>query len=92
MVVIADLIISPEVEAKIRQKPNHRLTGQEVREAVVYAVDAQARWVEDERHGRRLMVRSSTYKGRPVIAYMIPQNPDDENEGTFVLLTAMTNA
>ena len=36
------------------------------------------------------MARGSTHKGRPVIAYMDPQNPNDENEGTFVLRTAMT--
>ena len=87
-VVVAQLIIPPEVEAKIRRK--HSLTGQEVREAVIYARDAEARWTKDAEHGRRLMARGSTHKGRPVIAYMDPQNPNDENEGTFVLRTAMT--
>lgn len=88
-VVIAELIIPAEVEAKIRQKPNHRLTGQEVREAVIYAADAQAKWVEDETHGLRVEARGSTYLNRPVIAYMVPQNPNDEDEGTFILTTAM---
>jgi hypothetical protein len=87
-VVVAELIIPPEVEVKIRQK--HNLTGQEVREALLYARDAVAKWVEDDVYGRRLMVRGSTYLGRPVIAYMKPRNPDDENEGTFILRTAMT--
>jgi hypothetical protein len=90
-VVIAELIIPPEVEAKIRQKPNHNLTGVEVREAVIYSSDTRARWVEDAEHGRRLQVRGTTYRGRPVIAYMVPQSWDDEEEGTFILKTAMTN-
>jgi hypothetical protein len=87
-VVVAQLIIPPEVEAKIRRK--HGLTGQEVREAVVYARDAAAKWLEDDEHGYRLAIRGSTYKGRPVIAYMDPQDPSDENEGAFILRTAMT--
>lgn len=59
--VIADLIIPPEVEAKIRSKPNHNLTGTEVREAVVYSADARAKWVDDPVNGRRVMARGSTY-------------------------------
>ncbi len=91
-VVIAELIIPPEVEAKIRQKPNHRLTGDEVREALIYARDAQAKWVEHKVHGRRVEARGTTYRGRPVIAYVDPLDPANEEEGTFVLRTAMTDA
>ncbi len=89
-VVIARLDIPPAVEAKIRQKENHWLTGDEVREAVLLARDAEARWVEDQKNGRRVMARGTTYAGRPVTAFMDPLNPNDENEGTFVLRTAMT--
>jgi hypothetical protein len=91
-VYVAELIIPPTVEAKIRTKPNHNLTGTEVREAVLFAKDTQAGWVEDDKHGRRLMAKGTTYRGRPVIAYMDPLNPNDEEEGTFVLRTAMTSA
>ena len=89
-VVVAELIILPHIEAKIKEKPNHQLTAVEVREAVIYAQGSTARWVEDEEHGRRLVVRGRTYRGRPVIAYMDPQNPNDPDEGTFVLRTALT--
>lgn len=88
-VVVAELKIDPSVEAKIRAKPNHKLTGAEVREAVLYAKDAQAEWQDDEEHGRRLVVRGTTYLGRTIIAYMVPVNENDEDEGTFRLKTAL---
>jgi hypothetical protein len=91
-VYVAELIIPAAVELKIGSKPNHNLTAVEVREAVIYARDSQAGWVEDEEHGRRLMVTGTTYAGRLVIAYMDPLNENDEEEGTFVLRTAMTSA
>ncbi len=72
---------------KINEK--HRLTAAEVREAVVYARDTATEWQEDQEHGRRLVARGTTYRGRAVIAYMTPLNPNDEEEGTFKLSTAI---
>jgi hypothetical protein len=87
-VVVAQLNISPHVEAKINSK--HDLTAAEVREAVLYARDAVAEWQEHPRHGLRLVARGTTYAGRPVIAYMTPVNVNDPNEGAFDLKTALT--
>jgi hypothetical protein len=86
-IVVADLIIDPSVEAKIRRK--HGLTGAEVKQAVVYAKDLQAEWQDDPERGRRLVVQGTTYLGRPFIAYMVPLNEHDEEEGTFKLKTAI---
>lgn len=85
---VAVLIIDPSIEAKIRAK-TPPLTGDEVREVVVYSRDAQARWDEDDEHGTRLIVQGTTYAGRPVIAFCMPANPGDPEEGTFILKTAL---
>ena len=87
-VVVAQLRISPYVEDKINGK--HDLTAVEVREAVLYARDASTEWQEHPEHGRRLVVRGTTYMGRPVIAYMTPANDNDPDEGTFDLKTVLT--
>jgi hypothetical protein len=89
-VVVAQLNISPVVEDKINQK--HDLTAVEVREAVLYARDAAAEWQDHPQYGRRLVVRGTTYAGRPVIAYMTPLNQHDPDEGTFGLKTALTTS
>jgi hypothetical protein len=85
---VAVLIIDPSVEAKIRAK-NPPLTGDEVREVVLYDRKAQAAWDDDEERGLRLEVRGETYAGRWLIAYLMPVNEDDPEEGTFVLKTAI---
>lgn len=87
-VVVAVLIIDASVEAKIKQK--HNLTPVEVREAVVLAPDAETAWDEDPTHGLRLVVGGTTYTGRPVIAYLVPLNENDPEEGTFKLKTALS--
>jgi hypothetical protein len=87
-VVVAVLIIDASVEAKIKQK--HNLTPTEVREAIVLAPNAQAVWDGDPKHGRRLVVSGTTYTGRPVIAYLVPLNENDPEEGTFKLKTALS--
>jgi len=87
-VVVAQLNISPYVEDKINKK--HNLTAAEVREAVLYARDAVAEWQEHPQYGLRLVVRGTTYAGRPVIAYLTRANEDDPDEGTFDLKTALT--
>jgi hypothetical protein len=87
-VVVAELNISPFVEDKINRK--HYLTAAEVREAVLYAHDAVAEWHQHPQYGLRLVVRGTTYAGRPVIANMTPGNENDPDEGTFDLRTALT--
>lgn len=88
--VIAVLIIDASIEAKIKEK--HNLTPAEVREAVLLDPDVQAEWLPpDEEHPRRrLKVAGTTYLARLVIAYLLPANEYDENEGTFVLMTALS--
>jgi hypothetical protein len=87
-VVVATLIIDPQIEAKIREK--HKLTAAEVKEAVIYARDAQAEWEDHPDYGRRLVVQGTTYRGRPVIAYLVPLDESDEEEGGFRLRTALS--
>lgn len=86
--MVAVLIIDASVEAKIKQK--HNLTPAEVREAVVLAPDAEAAWDDDPKHGFRLVVAGRTYTGRQVIAYLVPLNQNDPEEGTFKLKTALS--
>lgn len=81
-------IIDASVEAKIKQK--HDLTPVEVREAVVLAPDAEAVWDDDPTRGLRLVVAGTTYAGRQVIAYLVPLNENDPEEGTFKLKTALS--
>jgi hypothetical protein len=85
---VAVLIIDPSVEAKIRAH-NPPLTGDEVREVVLYNRKAQAGWEDHPEHGHRLVVQGQTYAGRRLIVYLLPANEGDPEEGTFVLKTAI---
>lgn len=85
-VLIAVVIIDPPIEGKLRLK--HGLTGDMIREALVYRSDIRARLVTDDVHGERLEVRATTYSGTEFIAYLLPANEHDLGEGTFVLKTA----
>lgn len=85
---IAQLIIDDSIEAKIKAK-TPPLTPTEVREAVIYAKDAFLAWEDDDTHGSRLVVRGKTRSGRSIIAYLIPLNENDPEEGTFKLKTAL---
>jgi hypothetical protein len=87
---LAVLIIDPSIEAKIRAK-SPPLTGDEVREVVLFNRTAEAAWEDHPVHGRRLVVRGETYAGRRLIAYLMPANEGDPEEGTFVLKTAMAD-
>jgi hypothetical protein len=87
-VAIADLIIDPSVSKKIRDK-HPPLTAEDVRVAVVFGRNIVARWEDDEVHGLRLVVRAATYVGVEFIAYLMPANDGDPEEGTFVLKTAI---
>ena len=85
---IAVLIIDPAIETKIRTK-HAPLTGQAVQQALVYGRAVETRWDDDPEHGRRLVAEARTYAGVEFIAYLLPANEGDPEEGTFILKTAI---
>jgi hypothetical protein len=85
---VAVLIIDESIEAKIRDK-HFPLTAGDVRQALVYGDFISSGWDDSEEHGLRLVVRAVTYAGTEFIAYLMPANEDDPEEGTFVLKTAI---
>jgi hypothetical protein len=85
---VAVLIIDPPIEEKIRTK-HFPLTAETVRQALVYGRDVETRWEDHEVHGRRLVARTTTYSGVEFVAYLMPANEGDPEEGTFVLKTAI---
>jgi hypothetical protein len=90
-VYIAVLIIDPSIEAKIRAK-HAPLTAKEVRETLLYGRDIATWWDDSEEHGRRLAARAMTYAGIEFIAYLMPANEGDPEEGTFILKTAIPSS
>lgn len=82
---IAEVRISPAMEAKIRQK--HGVTGDEVREAVILTPLERARWHEHPQRGWRLLVTGTTYAGRRLNLVLYPVDAED---GTWSLGTAMS--
>lgn len=88
MVNIAEVLCDDAIIEKIRDK-HPPLTFADVRQALIYARDVRVRWVEDEKHGRRLAARGRTLGGTPFIAYLSPLNDNDPEEGTFKLRTAI---
>jgi hypothetical protein len=87
---IARLIIDPSVEVKIRAK-HAPLAAEDVRSALVYGRDIDVRWDDEETHGLRLIAHARTYDGVEFVAYLMPLNENDPEEGTFVLKTAIPN-
>ncbi len=85
---IAQLIIDPSVRAKILGK-HAPLTPEDVEEVLIYGRVTKAGWKEDDEHGLRLVVEASTHAGVEFIAYLMPANEIDPEEGTFVLKSAM---
>lgn len=85
---IAVLIIDPSVEAKIRSK-HAPLTAEDVRAALLYGRHVSTGWEDHALHGRRLIAEASTYAGIEFVAYLLPANEGDPEEGTFVLKTAI---
>lgn len=59
------------------------------RATLVYGRKVATRWRDDELHGRRLVAEASTYAGTKFVAYLLPANESDPEEGTFVLKTAI---
>lgn len=87
-VYVAVLVIDPPIEAKIRGK-DPPLTGDDLRAAILYSKDTRTAWEDHEIHGRRLVAAGRTYDGVEFIAYLLPANEGDPEEGTFVLKTAI---
>jgi hypothetical protein len=87
-VYVAVLIVDEPVEDKIRTK-HFPLTAQAVRQALIYGRDVQTRWEDHEVHGRRLVARATTKSGVEFVAYLLPTNEGDPEEGTFILKTAI---
>lgn len=85
---IARLVIDPSVREKIRRK-HPPLTPEDVEAALLYGRVTSAGWEDDEEHGRRLVVVTRTYARVEFVAYLMPVNEHDPEEGTFVLKTAM---
>lgn len=80
----AVLIIDPSIEQKLREA--HNLTGDQVREVVLYNGHTEARWDVDQEHGERWIVRGESYDGTEIIAYVMPTVAD---ESVYVLKTAL---
>jgi hypothetical protein len=87
-VPVAQVIIDASIVAKLQSKHNP-LTADEVREALVYGRYSSSGWDDDEVHGLRLVVTTTTLGGVEFTAYLMPLNPNDPEEGTFVLKTAI---
>lgn len=71
------------VIAKIWRK--HRLESWEVEEATLDDERAEFRWNTSRRHGRRLLVRGRTHRGR---ALFIVLSPVDRSKGIWRCRTA----
>jgi hypothetical protein len=84
---VADVIIDGPVAEKIRDK-HPPLTAETVRQALIYGRVISAHWDDSDEHGLRLVVRTTTYAGVEFLAFLMPANEGDPEEGTFVLKTA----
>jgi hypothetical protein len=80
---IAEVRISPPVEAKLRSK--HAVTAEEVREAVVLRTDVDISWNYHNDRGWRLYVIGRTHAGRClwVVLYRL------DDDGVWSLGTAI---
>ncbi len=87
-IFIAEVVADDATRQKIRDK-HPPLTFETVRQALIYARDVRPAWVEDEKHGRRVMAEAMTYGHTRFVAYMDPLNEHDPDEGTWKLRTAI---
>ena len=87
-IIIAEVVADDAIKEKIRDK-HPPLTFETVRQALVYAKEVRAAWLEDREHGRRVMAEAKTYAGTRFVAYMDPLNEHDPDEGTWKLRTAI---
>lgn len=86
-VVLADVRFTEEVEGHILDK-HPPLTASKVRQALLYAKDAEANWEDDPDYGRQVAAFATTIDGTYFKAYLHPVNPHDPDEGSFDLNTA----
>lgn len=80
---IGEIVITPEVEAKINAK--HDVTADEVREAAAFGAAWEARWHSHPVYGDRLLVKGDTYQGRPLLVTL---KELDETDGRWEYKTA----
>jgi hypothetical protein len=87
-IIIAEVVADDVIKEKIRDK-HPPLTFETARQALIYAKDVRAAWVEDGERGRRVRAEARTYGGTRFVAYMDPLNEHDPDEGTWKLRTAI---
>jgi hypothetical protein len=78
---IAEIRISPAIEAKIRAK--HSISPEEIRDAALF--NRYGRWNSHPEHGRRLIIRGLTYEDKMIQVFLKPVNAD---EGIWRCLSA----
>jgi hypothetical protein len=78
---IAEIRITPAIEAKIQAK--HNIGPDEIREAALF--NRYGRWNTHSEHGRRLIVRGLTYEGKRIQVFL---KPVDADEGIWRCLSA----
>ena len=85
-IYIAEIRIADSIELKIKTK--HNVTPEEVREALVLRNDVRAGWENHPAHGERVVALGTTYRGRPILAVLVPVDPADPLDGVWILKTA----
>jgi hypothetical protein len=81
---VGEIVFSPEVDRKIRQRASGGVTPDQVRQAVACGAHDRADWHEDARYGRRLILTGSDDHGE-LVAYL---RPLDQTDGRWECLTA----
>ena len=71
---IAEIVISPEIEFKIRVK--HHLTGDEIRAALIYSKNIYVKEQFHPTYGTRLVAKGILENGQMLIAYLHPLNQE----------------
>lgn len=79
---VGEIRFSAAVEMKLRAK--HGLTPDEVRTAVSVGAHDRARWDDDPRRGRRLIIFGRDERGT-IVAYL---RPIDRRDGVWQCVTA----
>lgn len=86
-VVLEDVRCTEEVERHILDK-HPPFTASKVKQALLYAKDAEASWEDDQEYGRQVAAFATTIDGTRFKAYLHPLNPNDPDAGSFDLKTA----
>jgi hypothetical protein len=83
---IAEVLFDPQVADKLVSK--HKVTPDEVKQAVLFSAYRDARWHNHPAYGRRLIVRGYTDNEVPILAILKPVN---EADGIWECKTARRN-